>query len=239
VPDPSRENAYLLVQTQGRTVLVDCGNSPIQQLQRAGISPVSITDLVITHFHPDHVAAAPLLLMDIWLMGRKEPLTIHGLAHSIDRLKTMMDLYEWSTWPNFYPVVFNTIPEETYSPLIDAEGLRVYGSPVDHMIPSLGLRFEMPIEQKVVAYSSDTEPSQALVSLAKNGDVLIHEATGEAAGHSSAAQAAQVAVQAGVKSLYLIHYGSGGDEIGLVSEAKQVFEGPVYLARELMEIKLA
>ncbi len=44
-----------------------------------------------------------------------------------------------------------------------------------------------------VAYSSDTSPCDAVVALARDADVLIHEAAKDTLGHSSAAQAGEVA----------------------------------------------
>jgi ribonuclease Z len=79
VPDRNHQNTHFVVQTESGTVLVDCVGNPIVRLREAGIDPLSITDLVLTHFHPDHVSGVPLLLMDLWLLGRKQPLDIYGL----------------------------------------------------------------------------------------------------------------------------------------------------------------
>jgi ribonuclease Z len=238
LPSQDQENAHLLVRTINRAVLVDCGNNPLRSLDIAGLCPNSLTDLILTHFHPDHVASAPLLLMGLWLQGRNAPLNVYGLAHTIDRMEKMMDLYDWSDWPNFYPVNFLRIPDGEDQPVLEGDDLRIKGSLVEHLIPALGLRFEFLNSAKSAAYSSDTEPSEAMARLAQDVDVLIHEATGASNGHSSAEQAGQVAEQAKAKELWLIHYRAGEKDTELVDLAKKTFSGPVHLAKDYSKIKL-
>ena len=72
------ENTHMVIVGEKRTVLVDCVSNPILRLEQAGVDFNAITDLILTHFHPDHVSGVPLLLMDMWLMGRREPLNVYG-----------------------------------------------------------------------------------------------------------------------------------------------------------------
>ena len=74
-----------------------------------------------------------------------------------------------------------------------------------HLIPTIGLRMEFA-NGRIAAYSCDTEPCAAVMRLGYEADLLLHEAVGEARGHSSGAQAADIARQAEVKRLVLIHY---------------------------------
>jgi len=68
--------------------------------------------------------------------------------------------------------------------------------------------------------------------------VLIHEASGGTIGHTSAEQAGEIARQAEVGSLYLIHYPTRKiDPETLVTEARRTFPGPVALARDFMELE--
>jgi ribonuclease Z len=102
----------------------------------------------------------------------------------------------------------------------------------------MGLRFEVKHSKKVVAYSCDTEPCEAVVRLAGGADVLIHEASGAFYGHSSAAQAAGIARKAEVGQLYLIHYPSKVEPEDLIAEASQSFDGQVKVTKDFMEIAL-
>ncbi|HEY9088133.1 MAG TPA: MBL fold metallo-hydrolase [Anaerolineaceae bacterium] len=241
VADGEHENTYLAVTCAERVLLVDASGNTIARLRQAGIDPTRIDDIILTHFHPDHVSGVPILLMDMWLLGRREPVRLHGLSHALDRMEKMMELYEWWRWPNFFPVEYHRVEEAEGVLLLENPDLRVVSAPVKHLLPTLGLRFEFPHQAKTAAYSCDTEPDPAVVRLAQGADVLIHEAAGATLGHSSAEQAGVIASEAGAKALYLVHYhpkSVGGAPETLVAQAAGQFNGPVTLAQDLMRIAL-
>lgn len=238
VPTLTHENTHLLVETATRRILVDCPGSPLIRLEKAGVDARGITDIILTHFHPDHVSGFAPLLMSLWLIGRKDPLCVYGLEPTIERAKKMMELYDWHHWPNFYPVEFVTVANEELSHLLEDGSVRVLGSPVKHLIPTMGLRFEFG-GGSVAAYSCDTEPTPVVSRLAEKADVLIHEAAGSGVGHTAAEQAGAVAAQAGAKKLYLIHYPPQLiTPEALLEQARTTFLGEVIVAEDLMEIAL-
>jgi ribonuclease Z len=224
---------------QERSVLIDCVNNPIVRLRQAGVKLDRLTDMILTHFHPDHVSGVPLLLMDMWLLGRTEPMEIYGLQHTLERVQKLMDFYGWSVWPDFFPVTFHCVPEEAMAPVLENQEYRIFSSPVKHLVPTIGLRIELIQRDKILAYSCDTEPNANVVELASGADILIHEAAGASPGHSSASQAGATAREAEVGFLYLIHYPNGDfDPRLLLPEAEKTFQGPVALAEDFMEIEL-
>jgi len=232
-----RENTHMALVSESRTILVDCASNPILRFQRAGLDVHAITDLVLTHFHPDHVSGAPLLLMDLWLMGYEHSLNVYGFAQTLDRIEALMDAYAWKEWPNFFPVVFHRIPMDEKAEVMNGDEVRILSSPAQHYIPNMALRYEFKRSKKVCVYSCDTEPCGQVARLAAGADVLFHEATGAFYGHSSAAQASEIANQAGVKALYLIHYPTEKKPDDLVNEASQAFGGPVKVAKDFMELE--
>jgi ribonuclease Z len=237
VPDPEHENTHMAVVGEQGTLLIDCVSNPVVRLSTAGIELDNITDIILTHFHPDHVSGTPLLLMNLWLLGRKKPLIIHGLTDTLTKLEKLLDFYEWSKWPNFFPVTFHPLPDEEMTPVLDSEEFKVFASPVKHLIPTIGLRIEFPFSGKSMAYSCDTEPCDQVVKLASGVDVLLHEATGKTPGHSSAWQAGQVARNAEAGCLYLIHYPTRGkDPQQLVEEARREYQGEIALAEDFLTI---
>jgi ribonuclease Z len=238
IPDENHENTHMVVVGRKRTVLIDCVSNPILRLQKAGVDFKNLTDLILTHFHPDHVSGVPQLLMNMWLMGHQHPLDIFGLQYTLDRIEDLMGFYGWSGWPNFFPVVFHRLPSEEMTSVLEGEEFRIFSSPVQHFIPTIGLRIEFLESNKVVAYSCDTEPCQQIVRLAGGADLLIHEASGAIPGHSSAAQAGEAARQSEAGALYLIHYPTGQFASGdLISEARLQYEGPVTLAEDYMALE--
>lgn len=237
IPAPNRENTHMALVGDKHLIMVDCGNNPIIHLQHAGIDIHSVTDLILTHFHPDHVAGVPSFLMNSWLMGRKEPLSIYGLAYTLDRLENLMIAYDWESWPNFYPVKFFRLPADEYTSVLEDDEFKIFSSEVCHMIPTIGLRVEFPRNGKVLAYSCDTAPCPEVERLSKGATLLIHEASGEGIGHSSAAQAGEIATKAGCQELMLIHFNAEGDGLNaLLNEARSSFAGKVLAAQDFQEV---
>ncbi|MCK4758202.1 MAG: ribonuclease Z [Thermoplasmata archaeon] len=87
-----------------------------------------------------------------------------------------------------------------------------------------------------LVYSGDTGPCDNIRELAKDCDVLIHEATADSSleekanefGHSTARQAAEIAKEAGAKLLILTHISPRYDDSQIVLEdAKSVFENTI------------
>jgi ribonuclease Z len=239
VPSKDHENTHLAVLGDKRKILVDCVSNPVVRLEQAGIDFNDLTDIIITHFHPDHVSGVPLLLMDMWLMGRTKPINIYGLHFTMDRLEDLMGFYGWAEWPNFFPVAFYRLPESEKAFVLDCDEFKITSSPVHHMVPTIGIRVECKVNSKILAYSCDTEPCEQTVRLASGADILIHEAGGNTFGHSSAEQAGEIATKAEVDKLYLIHYPTGRFAKGDIgAEARKTFQGEVFVAKDFMVIDL-
>lgn len=237
VPDERHDNTHMLLLGEERRVLVDCASNPVIRLRQIGIEPKSITDIVMTHFHPDHVSGVPLLIMNMWLMQRQRQLNLYGLGHTVRLMEQLLQAFDWEEWQEF-PVEIKRLPQKNLTLVMESSDFRILCTPVKHFVPTIGLRIEFPRSGKVIAYTSDTAPTANVVWLAQGADILLHEASGASAGHSSAAQAGEMAQQAKVKDLCLIHYPvHTGDPRALVQEAKRYFDGRVRLAEDFMEFE--
>lgn len=95
-----------------------------------------------------------------------------------------------------------------------------------------------PLPVESYAFCSDTLYNEEIIPLIKEVDVLYHESTFLEqdiekcipTGHSSAKQAAQVALKAGVKNLVLGHYSTRYSNIELFREEAETVFKPVILA---------
>lgn len=237
IPHQNHENTHMAIIGRQQTIMIDCVSNSLLRLEKAGIDYNDVTDIILTHFHPDHVSGVPLLLMSMWLLGRKRSLNIYGLSYTLERMERLMEFYDWGTWPNFFPVNFLSCPSEEMTPVLNNSEVRISASPVHHLIPNIGLRIEALDTGKVIAYSCDTEPCQEVVRLADGADYLIHEAAGATLGHTSPAQAGGIAKKSEVRFLYLIHYPTRNIRLqSLVEEARTTFDGEVALAKDFYTI---
>lgn len=97
------------------------------------------------------------------------------------------------------------------------------------VIPNVALTFD-PIPTKSYAYCSDTMYDEAIIPLIQNADVLYHEATfleaeadkAEKTMHSTATEAATIAVKAKVKQLLLGHYSTRYSSIEAFKEEAEI-----------------
>ena len=99
---------------------------------------------------------------------------------------------------------------------------------------------------KKISYSGDTRPCEAMIRLARDSDILIHESTYEAEdyqravdnAHSTSVEAAEIAREANVNELVLTHISTRytSDE-NIKSEAQKVFKN-TKVARDYMKIDL-
>jgi ribonuclease Z len=231
LPDKARESAYMVLRSEESSILIDCGGSPLQRLQRAGIDLKNLDSLIVTHHHPDHIYGVPALLLGLWLLGR-EKFQIFGPKRSVSALASIMDALEWQDWPCTMPVAFNEVEMDEGYTIIETEYFHITSSPVVHLLPTIAIRITSKATGKSIVYSSDTEPCESLVRLGMGADVLIHESTGDYRGHSTASQAGEVAKLCGAKKLVLIHFPKGMDLQAIRYEAEEEFGGPVELAEE-------
>jgi len=249
IPSPDRDNTALAFYSKGEVVLVDCSGSPYQKILKAGLDPMRVTSLIVTHRHVDHVYGIPSLAHNMGLAGRRVTIQVHALPETMKVLRGFIGLFPLEEKMP-YRIELREVPPKEEHEVLRAKGFRIFSTPVKHGAPSIGLRieFDSPGERGVVVYSSDTSPCPSLIALARGAEVLIHEATflhDEAAraasdGHTTGYQAGEVASRAGVKRLILCHFSASlhEREDELRREAVQSFGGPVALGEELREYRL-
>ena len=80
MPLPDRRLASVLVRRNGRLLLIDCGEGTQVAVRASGWSMAKIDSILITHFHADHIAGLPGLLLTMGTMGRVKPVELIGPA---------------------------------------------------------------------------------------------------------------------------------------------------------------
>lgn len=78
MPLPGRWLSSALIRYNGRMILLDCGEGTQVPIKMAGWGFKAIDAVLFTHYHGDHIAGLPGLLLTIGNSGRNEPLTLMG-----------------------------------------------------------------------------------------------------------------------------------------------------------------
>jgi ribonuclease BN (tRNA processing enzyme) len=173
-----RLHAAALIRSLEGAVLADCGPSVLAALRRDALDPAAVDAIVLTHLHGDHFGGVPFLLMDAhYATGRTRPLLVAGPAGVEAAVARALDaLFPGSGGlvPRF-PV---TYVEWQDGQAVTAGPARVTPFPVRHSIstPCYGLRIEMG--GRVLAFSGDTEWTDALIALSAGADLFLCECSG-------------------------------------------------------------
>lgn len=78
MPMPERALTSLIVRYMGNNILIDCGEGTQVMIRKSGFSMKRIDAILITHFHADHTAGLPGLLLSIGKAERSGPVKIIG-----------------------------------------------------------------------------------------------------------------------------------------------------------------
>ncbi len=204
VTDPHRHTTMLAVSDGVSTLVVDCGGDVVQRMLQAGIDIETITGMVVTHEHADHVSGFPLFMEKIWLSGRKRPIPVYGIGPALEQAWRCLAAFNL-THHDLPEILWNEVGHEEGATVLNDASWRISVAPGNHSVPVVGVRIESCASNGVVVFSSDTEPCESIERLSRNADILVHEAGGSGTGHTSALEAARVAARAGVRHLVLTH----------------------------------
>src|SRR5881628_2186239 len=169
-----RFNTCFLVESE-RTILLDCGASSLVALRARAVDLNKIDGVVLSHLHGDHFGALPFLLLDAQLPSRRTaPLTIVGPPGTRARLDLALEVFfprstamQWR-----FPLEVVEITPGEPRELI---GFTIRSAEVVHQsgAPSTALR--LADGRRVLAYSGDTEWTDALIPIADGADLFIVE----------------------------------------------------------------
>jgi ribonuclease BN (tRNA processing enzyme) len=166
---------FMLSGASASTILIDCGASSMVALHAAGVDPNSIDGIVLSHLHGDHFGGLPFFLLDGQFLSRRErPLLIAGPPGTQDRVPKLLDV--------MFPGILGTkwrFPWEVRDiPVGEPTDLLGFGVTTTEVVhysgaPSTGLR--VSDGKRLLAYSGDTQWTDALLTIGKGADLFIVE----------------------------------------------------------------
>ncbi|WP_134129648.1 MBL fold metallo-hydrolase [Kribbella pratensis] len=158
----------------GTQTLVDCGATSLTALRQQSMDPNEIRTIVITHLHGDHFGGLPFLILDGQFRRRTEDLTVVGPPGTQARLTAAMEtLYPGSSEVRRrFDVHVLEHADRRPQQLGD---LTVTPYEVRHAsgAPAYAVRLQTP--DRSIAYSGDTEWTDALLEAADDVDLFLCE----------------------------------------------------------------
>src|SRR5262245_62411428 len=94
VPDPDRENTHMIWESPEGLLLIDAGGSTYQRLLRAGLDPLALRGVFLTHSHADHINGLPVLLFQLALMRYQGTLPIYGNAPTLKLAQQVVEAFQ-------------------------------------------------------------------------------------------------------------------------------------------------
>jgi ribonuclease BN (tRNA processing enzyme) len=177
-----RFNTCFQVETANATVLIDCGASSLVALKSRGLDPERLDGVVLSHLHGDHFGGLPFLLIEAQhLSRRRRPFVIAGPPGTRARLAAALEVLFPGASATKWRFSWEVVEIEPGRPC-DILGHRVVTAEVLHPsgAPSTAVRFSDG--GTTLAYSGDTEWTDALLPIADGAALLIVECSGYA-GH--------------------------------------------------------
>jgi ribonuclease BN (tRNA processing enzyme) len=170
-----RLQTCMLVEAGGRRLLLDCGATSLVALRRQGVDPATIDAVLVTHLHGDHFGGLPFLLLDGQFRRGERPLVVAGPPGIEARVTAALE----ALFPGASAVrrrFATTFVEWEARRPMDVAGVSATAYPVVH--PSGAPPFALRLQSggRTLAYSGDTEWTDALLEAAAAADLFVCEA---------------------------------------------------------------
>jgi ribonuclease BN (tRNA processing enzyme) len=177
-----RFQACILLQAPGHDgddVLLDCGASSLVALKQQHHDPNQIGLVLLSPLHGDHFGGVPFLVLDGQFAHRTRPLQVAGPAGVRERVQAAMEvLFPGSARvQRRFEVRFHELTDRRplrFDPEL-AAGLVVVPYEVLHASGAPALALRVAWQGHTIAYTGDTEWTEALVEAARGVDLLIAE----------------------------------------------------------------
>jgi ribonuclease BN (tRNA processing enzyme) len=189
LPRPGRTQSSNLLVVNGTPYLIDAGDGAVRRIARAGYDFRQVGKVFITHPHSDHTNGLATLLNAQWEFARREPTDIYG--YGVEALVKGAIAYltpnaevRWSEGKRIkmtdvyrgHDIEPGAVYQDANVRVTAVENTHFNFPPDDPArgkYRSYSYRFQTP--DRVIVFTGDTGPSEALTQLAKGADLLVTE----------------------------------------------------------------
>ena len=217
---------------EGFRLLLDLGNGGLGQLQRhIGVGDVDA--VLLSHLHPDHCMdlLALYVARTYDTSGGYPVIPVYAPRGAAAHLATAYGRAEHPGLSGCFDF------REWAAGAYDIGPFTVTVARVAHPVEAYAMRVEHA--GTVLTYSGDTGPCEALVELARDADLALFEASFQDGRdddaprdlHLTGRQAGEAAAKAGARRLLLTHIPPWTDADVCRDAARQVYDGPIEVAR--------
>ena len=170
--------------------VVDAGDGVARRLAKAGINVREIGTVFITHHHDDHTAGLGTLLAVAWDQNRTKPINVYGPPRTVELVKAAVLYFTISAEIRIadgghtipiaqvffgHDIGTGVVYQDANVKVTAVENshFAFHEGPASGKHKSYSYRFETP--DRVIVFTGDTGPSDAVTELAKGADLLVTE----------------------------------------------------------------
>jgi ribonuclease BN (tRNA processing enzyme) len=279
-PRAHRAQSSNLLIVNGALYIVDAGDGVARRVAKAGVNVREVGTVFITHHHDDHTAGLGTLLSVAWDQNRTKPIHVYGPPRTVELVTAAVQYFTISAEIRIadggrsvpiahvfvgHDVTTGMVYQDTNIKVTAVENTHFafHEGPAAGKHKSYAFRFET--SDRVIVFTGDTGPSDAVTELANGADLLVSETSScqgrmqemaddgrwqamspaEQAGivrqmtqgHMTLDEIGKMAASANVKTVLLSHltHKRDGNYTPWAEEVKKHFSGRVLIAEDLME----
>ena len=191
LPRADRAQSSNLLIVNGALYVIDAGDGATRRIAKTGFNVRDVGTIFITHHHDDHTAGLGTLMSVAWDSQRTTPINVYGPPRTEDLVKAAVQYFTISAESRIADGG-RTIPIEQLffghdvgpGVVYQDANIKVTAIENTHFAfhkgaaagrdKSYSYRFETP--GRVIVFTGDTGPNEALTELARGADVLVSEA---------------------------------------------------------------